>query len=346
MLPPKDRGLEVGGGSAHHARVPGRINPEVSGLVLRGLLAHAPELVDEAAANALLAVDDPAGVPLEAYRSIIDRVVQAGRGDALLAAGSALRSLQHPLLFVLLNSDHPALVVEKELRLSRFIHSRHAVRIVESRPNHITLQHHSTEDAPPHASEHLAACGQHLTLFEEIGCRQVRLRFPASAAPEHEAYAAGAFAPLPGGDGFHMWRFDWARLEPTRRPMEGLDDLLLGSQPLAQLEERPGPSRDVERIIRRDLGRTWRVAEVAAALETSARSLQRSLSEAGTRFSDVVDRVRNEEAARLLSSGALSVTEVGYVCGFADSAHFSRSFKRRHGLPPSEYRPRRAPPSP
>jgi AraC family transcriptional regulator len=51
-----------------------------------------------------------------------------------------------------------------------------------------------------------------------------------------------------------------------------------------------------------------------------------------------VDRIRDEEAARLLRDSDLSITETGYVCGFADSAHFSLSFKKRHGASPSAYR--------
>lgn len=77
---------------------------------------------------------------------------------------------------------------------------------------------------------------------------------------------------------------------------------------------------------------------MAEALGTSPRSLQRSLAALGERYSDVADRIRNDEAARLLSDSALSITEVGYVCGFADSAHFSRALKKRFGRTPSAYR--------
>ncbi|MBX3227093.1 MAG: helix-turn-helix domain-containing protein [Labilithrix sp.] len=42
-----------------------------------------------------------------------------------------------------------------------------------------------------------------------------------------------------------------------------------------------------------------------------------------------VARRPNGEASRLLETTELSVTEIGYACGFADTAHFSRRFKRR-----------------
>lgn len=69
-------------------------------------------------------------------------------------------------------------------------------------------------------------------------------------------------------------------------------------------------------------------------------SSARSLASCGSSYSEVVGQVRNDEAARLLKNGQLNLTEIGYVCGFSDSAHFSRSFKKRQGVSPEEYRER------
>ena len=49
-------------------------------------------------------------------------------------------------------------------------------------------------------------------------------------------------------------------------------------------------------------------------------------------------RRRIERARTLLAAGAGSVEEVAHRTGFADAAHFSRSFAREVGLPPSAYR--------
>ncbi len=73
-------------------------------------------------------------------------------------------------------------------------------------------------------------------------------------------------------------------------------------------------------------------------LGLSPRTLQRELGKTGETFTDLVDRVRTQEAARLLEQSELSVTEIGFACGFADTAHFSRRFKERYGAPPSVWR--------
>ncbi|GMV03937.1 MAG: hypothetical protein AMXMBFR53_02190 [Gemmatimonadota bacterium] len=49
-------------------------------------------------------------------------------------------------------------------------------------------------------------------------------------------------------------------------------------------------------------------------------------------------RVRVAEAMRLLGTSDLNVTAIGYVCGFADSAHFSHTFKRITGQTPGGWR--------
>jgi AraC-like DNA-binding protein len=46
-------------------------------------------------------------------------------------------------------------------------------------------------------------------------------------------------------------------------------------------------------------------------------------------------RARLAEARRMINAGR-SVTETCYACGFNNLSHFTRSFSRQHGLPPSK----------
>ena len=307
------------------------------GLVIDGLREHASQaLPAEAELQALLATDD-GGVPLEPYREMLTGVLARGGGESLLRAGRRLDDLADPLLFVLLNSQRVRVLIEKEARLGRFIHSRHVVRIVGEEDEGITLEHLSRHDAPPQRGEDLAAAGQHIALLEQVGCQGLWLRLPRSADPQLKVYQDGVYREPAAGD-CSLWAFGWQRFVPTRRPMPGLDEHLLAADPRPELDEVSALTSAINDVARRDLGRTWSLAEVAVRLETSPRSLQRGLAREGTRFSDVLERLRVQEAQRLLRTTALTVTEIGYVCGFADTSHFSRRFKRRVGCSPSRYR--------
>jgi AraC-like DNA-binding protein len=72
----------------------------------------------------------------------------------------------------------------------------------------------------------------------------------------------------------------------------------------------------------------------------SKRTLQRRLAAEDLTFSDLIMRIRVAEAMRLLGASELNVTAIGYLCGFADSAHFSHSFKRITGETPGSWRNR------
>jgi AraC-like DNA-binding protein len=78
----------------------------------------------------------------------------------------------------------------------------------------------------------------------------------------------------------------------------------------------------------------------AQALGLSARSLQRRLSEEGTSFRAVVDRLRLDQSRRLLAESDLSIAEIGFVLGFSELSAFHRAFKRWTGLTPLEHRQR------
>lgn len=49
-------------------------------------------------------------------------------------------------------------------------------------------------------------------------------------------------------------------------------------------------------------------------------------------------RLRLEQAMQLLQTSELTISEIGYRCGFEDATSFSRAFKRTFGQPPTQYR--------
>ena len=47
--------------------------------------------------------------------------------------------------------------------------------------------------------------------------------------------------------------------------------------------------------------------------------------------------IRLEQAARLLKEQKVNITQVAYVVGFSNLAHFSTVFRKHFGVSPSEY---------
>lgn len=79
--------------------------------------------------------------------------------------------------------------------------------------------------------------------------------------------------------------------------------------------------------------------EVADAVGMSVTYLSRTFkSETNTNFVKYLVQVRMEKARELLAKSELSAQETAYRVGFSDYVHFSKTFKKFHGLTPSAYR--------
>jgi AraC-like DNA-binding protein len=52
---------------------------------------------------------------------------------------------------------------------------------------------------------------------------------------------------------------------------------------------------------------------------------------------DFIRSIRLKQAANLLSTRNMSITEVVYACGFSNAASFSTMFKNVYGMSPREY---------
>ncbi len=61
----------------------------------------------------------------------------------------------------------------------------------------------------------------------------------------------------------------------------------------------------------------------------------------GLTYQSYVNRIRIEQAKKMLNDDALSVTDAGYAVGYSDLTHFERIFKKVIGSSPSQYRRKR-----
>ena len=77
---------------------------------------------------------------------------------------------------------------------------------------------------------------------------------------------------------------------------------------------------------------------VAGLCNTSKRTLQRQLTETGTRYSEVHARVWFRVACQMLQRPDSRVKDVARRLGYNDVSHFSRAFRRMAGLTPRAYR--------
>jgi len=93
-------------------------------------------------------------------------------------------------------------------------------------------------------------------------------------------------------------------------------------------------------FIRRHLADpTLSVSRVAHAIGVSERHLARAFGETGAGVARTILDMRLELARETLESAAApAVHDVAAACGFVSAAHFSRVFRERYGLTPSEAR--------
>ena len=88
-----------------------------------------------------------------------------------------------------------------------------------------------------------------------------------------------------------------------------------------------------------DLSSPVRLKDVAAELGYSARTLELKAHKVfGCTLREKVNRIRLNEAVRLLSNSDLSVHEVAERCGFCGASHLGLKMKTAFGYPPSVFR--------
>jgi AraC-like DNA-binding protein len=106
---------------------------------------------------------------------------------------------------------------------------------------------------------------------------------------------------------------------------------------------RRSQRRDLAEDLRRLLGRTFREAvrltELARELETSPFHLCRVFrEETGLPIHRYLTRLRLRSALEALGRGEKDLSRLAFDLGFSSHSHFSYSFRREFGVPPSRFR--------
>ena len=164
----------------------------------------------------------------------------------------------------------------------------------------------------PDRPEHLRAC------FHFFGC-PVHFDQPFAAIT---TTAARLQMPLPHGDAV------------LKDMLERHAQYLLGRRHGA-----PSVTDDVRRLLKGlILAGTPTKEAVAVQLGTSTRSLHRRLEEAGTSYTELLDKVRLALAREQLDAGEAPTADIANRLGFSSPQAFMRWFRQLVGVTPSQYR--------
>ena len=173
-------------------------------------------------------------------------------------------------------------------------------------------------------------------------------RFPFAAPPHVDAYALMFPGPLQFNAAQAEIKFDASYLAlPVRRDEKSLQQMLQRALPLTVLQYRR--DRLLVRQVRQELANSKVQAHnaqtLAAALNTSPRSLHRQLQEEGSSLQQLKDEVRSEKAKDLLLRTAKPIKQVAAASGFRNEKSFIRAFHVWFGTTPDGFRRRHIEPS-
>ncbi len=100
----------------------------------------------------------------------------------------------------------------------------------------------------------------------------------------------------------------------------------------------PGSLELMMTFIRHHIAEPLTVAQVAESARCSATTAQRLFARhAGESMQSWIRQVRLREAASLLRTTGLRVSEVAHMVGYADPLYFSRAFRSAYGIAPSRF---------
>ncbi len=219
------------------------------------------------------------------------------------------------------------------------LHSHHAVQVTFARPGSQVRfrepqgewQSHEAAVVPTHQVHAMDAPGAEVALVfaepESRDGRAIHLRYRGGVSPLPSAPADALFAAYRDGES------DAALVACARRVIAALAGGAAAAA--APLDSRI--ARAIE-LLRPRLDETVKLSEIAGAVHLSPdRFRHLFLEQTGVRFRPNVLWQRVERAVAEYASGA-TLTQAAQAGGFADSAHFSRTFRRMFGLPPAAIR--------
>lgn len=263
---------------------------------------------------------------------IIDYAYDIGGAVPLLEVGRELGEfMSTPVLQVLLKSANTGILADKWTRLEKYHHSTHGVAIDHGQLFSWTCSRRWKGGSSPTAPENFLICGLLANILRLFGCRDLTgeiggIQLPSGSTSKKPIY--------PMSDTL-SWSFRWQENEKCHN-----NDKTQNTN--GQIPDSSDAPIEIKKhltgLFSQDVGRVWKLDETANRIGRSSRSLQRDIKNSGHTFSSLVRGARCQEASRLLTDSNMSLSEIGYWCGYSDQAHFQRDFRRAVNMTPSTYR--------
>ena len=168
--------------------------------------------------------------------------------------------------------------------------------------------------------------------------------FPFAAPPHADAYAVLFDGPTAFDAESASIRFDARYLAlPLKRDEAAMNQMLQRALPIQVRPYR----RDrllvqrVRQVLMTQPQDAHNADDLAALLNTSARTLHRQLKEEGATLQTLKDEVRRERAMSLLQRTARPIKQIAEAAGFQNQKSFIRAFRGWTGVTPGEWRENR-----
>lgn len=277
-------------------------------------------------------------VQLAAKRALLQSAVAQGGLACLLRLGVQARvERADPIHRAMVAARGVDDLLARWSRLEQVVHRWHRVQVLHRAAGSLVLQHVSLQEgARPRPAESLVVLGLLAALLQHQGLQGLRAGIAGHSVWPHATEPV--LQALAGAGSTAVWQLDWdAGSEPGVPALQG-DAAALGPDDVCAGLPWPADALRCAGVVQQDLLRRQSLAAVADVLGMARRSLQRALARGGLHFSGVVAEVRVRHAAWWLLQSPLPIAEVGFVCGYADQAHFSRAFKGHTGWSPGAYR--------
>lgn len=263
-----------------------------------------------------------ARVPQSLKRGVLQSAFSAYGPGAILGIADAARHMPpEPVVQALVCARDIDDLLARWHRLERFSHARHAIGAERIGGNRIRLLHRARDFGPPPAvAESLLVIGVLTILAELVGSADVTLMTEAG----------------------EVWREhgQWRKIA-----LHEVGPMILTAKLAAVTASRLGDDvchdglQPIRNRLTADPVRRWTVMNMSVDLGTTPRTFQRRLAKHAVTFSRLVTEARLQVAAsHLCNSSTSGLAEIGFLAGYSDQAHFSRSFHRAVGTTPKAYR--------